>query len=58
MKKFIIVIISIIAFLYLIGENEEITFFTILFKIISLMWIWLVAKANNYFYERRKLGDG
>lgn len=52
MKKFII-IISIISFLYLIGEAEEITFLTILFKIISLIWLWLVAKANNYFYERR-----
>ena len=52
MKKFIILMISIIAFLYLIGEAEEITFLTILFKCLSLMWLWLVAKANNYFYER------
>lgn len=51
MKKFII-LISIIAFLYLIGEAEEITFLTIIFKCLSLMWLWLVAKANNYFYER------
>lgn len=52
MKKFII-LISIIAFLYLIGEAEEITFLTIIFKCLSLMWLWLVAKANNYFYESR-----
>lgn len=53
MKKFITVMISIIAFLYLIGEAEEISFITIILKGISLMWLWLVAKANNYFYESR-----
>lgn len=52
MKKIVVLFISIIAFLYLIGENEEITFLTILFKCLSLLWFWLVAKANNYFYER------
>lgn len=54
MKKFIILMISIIAFLYLIGEAEEISFITIILKGVSLMWLWVVAKANNYFYERRK----
>ena len=52
-KKFIIVMISIIAFLYLIGEAEEISFITIILKGVSLMWLWVVAKANNYFYEER-----
>ena len=51
MKKTIITIISILVFLYLIGEPEEITFLVIIIKAISLLWLWLVAKANNYFYQ-------
>lgn len=51
MKKAIISIISILAFLYLICEQESITASVIIWKIISLAWLWLVAKANNYFYE-------
>lgn len=51
MKKAIISIISILAFLYLIGEQEEITIGIVALKFLSLGWLWLVAKANNYFYE-------
>lgn len=51
MKKAVILIISIFAFLYLIGEQEQITASVVIFKIISLAWLWLIAKANNYFYE-------
>ena len=51
MKKAIISIISILAFLYLIGEQEEITIGIVTLKFLSLFWLWLVAKANNYFYE-------
>ena len=51
MKKFIISIISIIAILYIIGEPKEITIKIIALKILSLGWLWLVAKANNYFYQ-------
>lgn len=51
MKKAIISIISILAFLYLIGEQEEITIVIVALKFLSLGWLWLVAKANNYFYE-------
>lgn len=51
MKKAIISIISILAFLYLIGDPEEITIGIVSLKFISLGWLWLVAKANNYFYQ-------
>ena len=51
MKKAIIIIISILAFLYIIGEQEEITIGIIALKFLSLAWLWLVAKANNYFYQ-------
>lgn len=50
-KKAILSIISILAFLYLIGEIEEITIGIVALKFLSLGWLWLVAKANNYFYE-------
>lgn len=49
MKKAILITLSIFAFLYLIGEQETITASVIIFKVISLAWLWLVAKANNYF---------
>lgn len=51
MKKAIISIISILAFLYLIGEQEEITLGIVALKFLSLLWLWLVVKANNYFYQ-------
>lgn len=51
MKKAIISIISILAFLYLIGEPEEITIEIVALKFLSLGWLWLVAKANNNFYQ-------
>ena len=51
MKKAIISIISIVAFLYLISELEEITLGIVALKFLSLFWLWLVAKANNCFYQ-------
>lgn len=50
MKK-VILIISFIAFIILIGEIEELTFSIVLLKVISLAWLWLIIKANNYFYQ-------
>ena len=41
----------LLAFLYLIGEQEEITIEIVALKFLSLGWLWLVAKANNYFYQ-------
>lgn len=54
MKKAIISIISILAFLYLICEPEEITIKIIALKFLSLCWLWLVAKANNYFMKENR----
>lgn len=51
MKKVILSIISFIAFIILIGEVEKITFSIVILKIGSLAWLWLIAKANNYFYQ-------
>lgn len=51
MKKVILFITMSIAFLILIGEIDELTFGIIAMKISSLFYIWLVAKANNYFYQ-------
>lgn len=53
MKKIIISIISILAILYILGEPEEITIKIVALKFLSLGWLWLVAKANNYFYQGR-----
>lgn len=51
MKKVIIFITMFIAFILLIGEFEEITISIISIKLISLFYLWVVAKANNYFYQ-------
>lgn len=51
MKKAIISIISIIAILIVLGEPEEITIKIVALKFLSLGWLWLIAKANNYFYK-------
>lgn len=51
MKKLILTIISFIAFIILIGEIEELRFSVVLLKTISLVWLWIIAKANNYFYQ-------
>ena len=51
MKKAIISIISIITILIVLGEPEEITIKIVALKFLSLVWLWLVVKANNYFYQ-------
>lgn len=51
MKKAIITIISILAILYFLVEPEEITIKIVALKFLSLGWLWLIAKANNYFYQ-------
>lgn len=51
MKKIFLLITISIAFIILIGEIKEITFSIISIKLISLFYLWLVAKANNYFYQ-------
>ena len=52
MKKVILTIISFIAFIILIGETEELTFSIVLLKVISLAWLWIIVKANNYFFMK------
>ena len=51
MKKPIISIISIVAIFIILGEPDEITIKLIALKFLSMGWLWLVAKANNYFYQ-------
>lgn len=51
MKKIILIIISIIAIFYLLCEIENITITTLLLKSLSLLWLFIIAKANNYFYQ-------
>lgn len=47
MKKVILTIISIIAFIILIGEVEELTFSIVLLKVISLVWLWFIFMKEN-----------
>lgn len=54
MKKIFIFLTMFIAFILLIGEFEKITFSIISIKLISLFYLWIVAKANNYFYQGEK----
>ena len=54
MKKVIIFITMFIAFILLIGESETITIGVIATKILSLTYLWIVAKANNYFFQREE----
>ena len=49
MKNSVLKLLFIFALLILIGE--ECSIFTIILKIISLLYIMIVAKANNYFYQ-------
>ena len=51
MKKVIIFITMFIAFILLVGESETITIGVIATKILSLTYLWIEAKANNYFYQ-------
>ena len=51
MKKVLLTIISFIAFIILIGEPEEITIKIVALKFLSLAWLWIIAKANNYSYK-------
>ena len=51
MKKIVINIISIIAIFIVLGDPEKITIKIVALKFLSLGWLWLVAKSNNYFYQ-------
>ena len=51
MKKVVINIISIIAIFIVLGDPEKITIKIVALKFLLLGWLWIVAKANNYFYQ-------
>lgn len=51
MKKVVITIISIIAIFIILEDPEELTIKILALKFLSLGWLWLVAKSNNYFYQ-------
>ena len=51
MKKIVINIISIIAIFIVLGDPEKITIKIVALKFLSLGWLWLVTKSNNYFYQ-------
>ena len=46
-KNFIIVTITILAFLVVVGEPDEFTNKILILKLACVGWIWLVAYANN-----------
>lgn len=51
MKKIFLIITSIIAFIILISEPTKELTINIIIKVVSLFYLWLIAKANNYFYQ-------
>ena len=50
-KNFIIVTITILAFLVVVGETDDFTNKILILKLACVGWIWLVTYANNYFYQ-------
>ena len=46
-KNFIIVTITILAFLVVVGEPDDFTNKILILKLACVGWIWLVAYANN-----------
>ena len=46
-KNFIIVTITILAFLVVVGEPDDFPNKILILKLACVGWIWLVAYANN-----------
>ena len=46
-KNFIIVTITILAFLVVVGETDDFTNKILILKLACVGWIWLVTYANN-----------
>ena len=46
-KNFIIVTITMLAFIIVVGEPDEFTNKILILKLVCVGWIWLVAYANN-----------
>ena len=51
MKNKILKLIAIISIIILICEIDKITIGIIIIKLISILYLYLLAKANNYFYQ-------
>ena len=49
MKKIMLIVTNIIAFIILICEPQEMTVKQLIIKIICLTYIYIFVKANNYF---------
>ena len=54
MKKAIISIISIIAIFIILAVPNAITIKIIALKFLSMCWLLLIAKANNYFIKENR----
>ena len=46
-KNFIIVIITMLAFIIAVGEPDDFTNKILILKLACVGWIWLVTYANN-----------
>ena len=46
-KNFIIVTITMLAFIIAVGEPEDFTNKILILKLACVGWIWLVTYANN-----------
>ena len=46
-KNFIILTITILAFLVVVGEPDDFSNKILILKLACVGWIWLVAYANN-----------
>ena len=51
MKKIILKLLVIISLLIVISDITKITIGIILLKILCMLYLYLFAKANNYFYN-------
>lgn len=54
MRKIIRKILITLSILILISDVEKITLLNIVLKVISLIYLWLLAKANNYCDQGRR----
>ena len=46
-KNFIIVIITMLAFIVAVGEPDDFNNKILILKLVCVGWIWVVAYANN-----------
>lgn len=51
MKKIILYLLVLVSIIIIISEIKTITIGIITTKVISLLYLYLFAKANNYFYN-------